>query len=374
MLPEGWPKSIAYVKHSPMQNSSVSLAEYKKLLQEYFPANPWIYWSDMLVTAVVGYGSFVLTERFAPFSAAYLLLFTVSVFALYRGMLFIHELTHRERSDLPGFSIAWNLIFGVPFLFPSFMYRGVHIDHHKRNSYGTDEDGEYLALGASPFWKTVAYVAQSFYLPFLIVLRFGLLAPLSLLHPRLRQLVVTRTSALAIRTDVPRRVPVGEDWRNWQVLEVLCFLYVWGMAWLFASGTLGLATALHIYAAMISMFLVNSLRTVVAHRYLNRSAGELSFQDQLLDSVNIEGNPIVAELVAPVGLRYHALHHLFATLPYHNLGHAHRKLRAHLPADSFYHLTAEPSFWAALTTHWRNTRKHSSVGTTGPELVEHTGT
>ncbi|MGE3260293.1 MAG: fatty acid desaturase [Bacteriovoracia bacterium] len=344
-----------------MQNGAVSLAEYKKLLQEYFPANPWIYWSDLLCTAIVGYGSFVVTERFPAFSAPYLLFFTISVFALYRGMLFIHELTHRERSDLPGFSIAWNLIFGVPFLFPSFMYRGVHIDHHKKNSYGTDEDGEYLPLGAHPFWKTVLYLAQSVYLPVLIVLRFGLLTPLSLLHPKLRHLVVTRTSALAIRADVPRKAPQGVDLRNWHVLEALCFVYVWGMVYLFASGILGLSTLEHMYAAMLCMFLVNSLRTIVAHRYLNRSAAELSFQDQLLDSVNIEGNPIIAELVAPVGLRYHALHHLFATLPYHNLGHAHRRLRAHLPADSFYHLTSEPSFFHALATHWRNTKKHSAV-------------
>lgn len=344
-----------------MQKGSLSLAEYKKLLQEYFPANPWIYWSDLVCTAIVGYGSFVVTERFAPLSPAWLLFFTISVFALYRGMLFIHELTHRERSDLPGFSIAWNLIFGIPSLFPSFMYRGVHIDHHKRNSYSTDEDGEYLPLGASPFWKTLAYLAQSFYLPALIVLRFAILAPLSILHPKLRHLVVTRTSALAIRTDVPRKVPSGIDWRNWHVLEALCCFYVWGMVYLFASGTLGIATLEHMYAVIVCMFFVNSIRTIVAHRYLNRSAEELPFQDQVLDSVNIEGNAIIAELVAPVGLRYHGLHHLFATIPYHNLGHAHRKLKAHLPADSFYHATIEPSLLAALATHWRNTRKHGEL-------------
>jgi fatty acid desaturase len=44
-----------------------------------------------------------------------------------------------------------------------------------------------------------------------------------------------------------------------------------------------------------------------------------------------------AELWAPLGMRYHALHHLFPTLPFHNLGLAYRRLVAALPADSFYH-------------------------------------
>jgi fatty acid desaturase len=37
-----------------------------------------------------------------------------------------------------------------------------------------------------------------------------------------------------------------------------------------------------------------------------------------------------------VGLRYHALHHLLPSLPYHSLGTAHRRLAAHLGAGSTY--------------------------------------
>lgn len=344
------------------KGKNLQLAEVKKLLDDCFPVNPWIYWADLLFSASLGYGALVLTEFLPLFSIAQIACFFVSVFAIYRSVLFIHELTHQERKALPGFSIAWNLLVGVPTLFPSFMYRGVHIDHHKRNSYSTDEDGEYLPLGANPFWKTAAYIGQSFFLPVLVVIRYGLLGPLSLVHPSLRRIVMQRASSLAIRFDTARKLPTGQDLTRWYVLEFLCFAYLLVLTYLFVSGFFGLYTLIHLYLAMVTMFLFNSVRTVVAHRYRNRDGNAISFEEQLLDSVNIEGNPIVAELLAPVGLRYHALHHLFPTLPYHNLGIAHRRLREKLPADSFYHLTVEPSFLSAIHTHWRNTQRTATVG------------
>lgn len=339
------------------QSSQLPLAEMKRLLEDCFAPNPWIYWADFLFSCALGYGSLAAAANLPAFSATQALAFVVAVFALYRAVLFTHELTHQDRSQLPGFSVAYNLLAGIPFLVPSFMYRGVHIDHHKKNSYATEEDGEYLPLGASPLWKSVAYVSQSFILPVLLVARFGLIAPLSFLHPRLREFVMKRLSAMAIRTDTPRKIPgPGLDLRNWHILEALSCFYVWGMAYLFYTGTLAPSALLLIYLVVVTAFLVNSLRTVVAHRYRNASGQPLSFQAQLLDSVNIEGNPVIAELVAPVGLRYHALHHLFAGMPYHHLGVAHRRLKAWLPADSAYHQTNEPSLWSAFRTLWRNTR------------------
>ena len=54
----------------------------------------------------------------------------VSVLALYRGVSFIHELTHLRSGAIPGFFWGWNLVIGVPLLVPSFMYAGVHQLHH----------------------------------------------------------------------------------------------------------------------------------------------------------------------------------------------------------------------------------------------------
>jgi fatty acid desaturase len=54
-----------------------------------------------------------------------------------------------------------------------------------------------------------------------------------------------------------------------------------------------------------------------------------------------------------VGLRYHALHHVFPTMPYHALPEAHRRLMSHLPADSPYRRTEEGTLLGALRGLWR---------------------
>jgi fatty acid desaturase len=69
---------------------------------------------------------------------------------------------------------------------------------------------------------------------------------------------------------------------------------------------------------------------------------------QLVDSVNLRGVPGITALLAPVGLRYHALHHLLPALPYHSLGRVHRRLLAELPPDSPYRTTEERGLAGAL--------------------------
>jgi len=89
-----------------------------------------------------------------------------------------------------------------------------------------------------------------------------------------------------------------------------------------------------------------------AHRF--RGAGdESTFVEQLLDSVNIDSRLPWDIIVAPVGLRYHATHHLFPGIPYHNLPAAHRRLMEQLPADSLYRRCNEPSLFAAITKLWQ---------------------
>jgi hypothetical protein len=91
--------------------------------------------------------------------------------------------------------------------------------------------------------------------------------------------------------------------------------------------------------------------------------------DQLFDSVNLKGMPLVTELFFPLNLRYHALHHLFPSLPYHSLAAAHRRLMAELPEDSPYRNTVYPGFWSVVRDVVRNARRVSQLRQAGRPSV-----
>jgi fatty acid desaturase len=104
------------------------------------------------------------------------------------------------------------------------------------------------------------------------------------------------------------------------------------------------------YGVMACITLANTLRTLGAHRY--RSEGSpMDLESQLLDSIDTPGNFWTA-IWAPVGLRFHALHHFFPSMPYHNLPIAHRRLVASLPPDSAYCRSISYSLWDSLKTLW----------------------
>jgi fatty acid desaturase len=64
-------------------------------------------------------------------------------------------------------------------------------------------------------------------------------------------------------------------------------------------------------------------------------------------------------LINPVGLRFHSTHHLFPSMPYHNIRAAHKRLMDQLPADSLYRLTVARSVWSVIGNVWRQAAEHN---------------
>lgn len=292
-----------------------------------------IYWSDFLGSSALGYAA-VAGAIFAPTTPLALLSGVAAVLLLYRALLFIHEITHLNHAHLPGFRLAWNALLGVPVMLPSFMYEGIHIIHHTRTRYGTVEDPEYLPLALMKPWSLPLFLAVSVLMPVGLLLRFGVLGPLSMLSPTLRRFVVARFSGLQMNPSYERRPPEGAFARQWFWQELGASLVAIALIVTVATGVLPLRAFL-IYLAVISgVAVLNQVRTLVAHLWENE--GEpLTVTAQYLDSTNVPDG-ILPWLWAPVGLRYHALHHLLPSLPYHALAEAHRRITAALGKDSTY--------------------------------------
>jgi fatty acid desaturase len=125
------------------QNRQFPLDEARELVKGLNAPNPRIYWTDFLFSITLGWTAFILALRSPPFSTWQVVFTLVSTLALYRAVIFTHELAHLRRTTFRWFRLIWNVTCGFPLMVPSFMYGGVHNDHHKRNVYGTREDGEY---------------------------------------------------------------------------------------------------------------------------------------------------------------------------------------------------------------------------------------
>jgi fatty acid desaturase len=322
---------------------------------DWFKASPAIYWSDFLVSAIAGWTAFVFAIVSTGWSRA--ALFVIAALALYRAVLFIHEITHRVQRDVPAFTFAWNALVGVPLLVPSFLYEGVHTDHHRQRTYGTESDPEYLPFGRRSPVLIAGYVIGSLFAPLLFAVRFALLAPLSWVVPPLRRFVKQHGSALVINHLYVRQAPILLGGR---VQEIAAWALCWTAALLFWSGRLPAAVLIAWSGMSAVVSGINAARTLAAHRYDHdeHASAELSMNEQLLDSctiATIRRPPITIRianagraLVAPVGLRYHALHHWIPSLPYHNLGRAHRLLVSVLAADAPYGATIERGFTPAI--------------------------
>ena len=331
------------------------IRQLRRALDDLLVPKPAFYWSDFLASITCFYAGFAASAALPLNNPLKLIGAVVAVLSLYRAVVFIHELAHLSPGRVPGFHVAWNLLCGIPLLVPSFLY-GSHRDHHARRAYGTAKDGEYRPWGCPGNRFGIVMFASSSFLGLPAgALRFGILGPLSWFHPRFREWVAINASSLVVGLHYHRDPPSRQEARGWRFQEAGVFTYVLAVAAAVVTGLISPKLLMQLYLTSAAGLLLNSLRTLAAHRY--RSFGDpMTATEQLLDSLNYPRRSWLIPLWAPVGLRFHAIHHLFPGIPYHNLAAAHDRVMGMLPEGSPYHRAAGYGLAASLVELWRSAR------------------
>jgi fatty acid desaturase len=312
-------------------SSAADIVRAHRLVRDLFTPAPWRYWLELALTGTAAWAALLLAAAAdRPLVIAFAAVVAVPLW--YRAAGMAHELTHQSRRDLPGFHLAWNLAVGVAWLLPSVMYEGAHHDHHRKTTYGTRDDPEYLPLAGRP-WAVARYLAFAFVAGPALLARFLVLAPVSWAVPPLRRFLIRTGSTYVINLAYARRMSPAER-RALVAWECAVLLAWWPPVALTLAGELPWRWLAVWYGVYTGVLLVNRVRMLSAHHFA--LDGPTDHLGQFRDSLDTPAG-WWAELWAPLGFRYHALHHLFPKLPFHNMSAAYRRLTAGLPPESFYH-------------------------------------
>jgi fatty acid desaturase len=312
---------------------------------DFFRVSPARYWTDFLVSLTAAYLAATVYLVSPLGSWQQCLAFPIAAFWLYRLGSLIHEVCHLGQHEMRAFKVAWNLLAGVMTLTPSPFFTRHHRDHHSQRLYGTPEDPEYMAnvMESGNPVSIARYAAFVAVFPALVFLRF-LLAPLTFLHPSLREWTLRHASSLTFNRRY-ERTPTESDRRAIMAVEALCFVRAAMIPLLIALGLTPWSRIPLLYALALATVLLNQLRLLADH-HLDSDGDQLDMASHIMDSCNYTRNDPLTLLFFPFSIRYHALHHLFPSLPYHNLKRAHAHLVASLPADSPYLTLDRPGWWS----------------------------
>lgn len=333
-------------------SAAVTMDTVRNLVEDLREAKPAVYFSDLLLSALTGWAFFALAMKEGNPGVRGVAFF-VSGLLLYRAVAFIHELFHQQ--NMKGFRILWHAVVGVPLLIPFLLYVPIHQGHHNSKTYGTKDDGEYEQFLGRSKMMSFHLLLLNLVLPFALILRFGVLTPLSTFLPVVRRDIIPNFIHMALR--MPFRAPeIKESMRRESyVVEAFCALFTWGLLAMCFTGHW--RAVLYWYALVFLIGTWNTVRSLAStHLYVEQAQGR-GVGGQLLDSLNIHGGGLLTDLLCPVGLRFHALHHVAPYLPYHALPQAHRRLMDQLPVGSDYHQVTVPNLWQG----WLRLRAATSV-------------
>ncbi len=330
------------------QTSSLGLAKYLSHIREHFFApNPYLFYTDFTLSALAGDFCLFRAIETPGWIASRLLWIFISALCMFRATVFLHEAYHLGK-HLRGFVWWYNLLHGFTHKLPFYCYTP-HRYHHLPETYGTINDPEYEALSTKPLWYSlfVAPCGVMAILPVFMLVRWGIMpAILPFIGTKARDAIYARASTLAMNPSYVRPVPSVSERRAWYGEDMGCLIYSVAWGWLIYVKLLPWQSVGIWYAVFYLVAVLNYYRVLISHRYFTE-LNATTHKQQVLDSGTLLWSPLNSWLY-PVGLRYHALHHMFPQIPYHHMGEAHKWLMLTLPPDHPYRLTVSKGYFIAL--------------------------
>jgi len=312
---------------------------------DYFKVKAYRYWIDFLVSLACAYTASTVFLLAQLGSLLQIITFPIAVFWLYRLGSLVHEVCHLGQHEMRGFKATWNLLVGVMTFTPSPFFTRHHRDHHSQRFYGTSQDPEYVAnvLESGSLRSAMVYALHVALFPIMVFLRF-LLVPATYLHPRLRTFVLERASSLTLNFQYRRKLN-AYDRRSIAIMEWLCFVRAALIPLTVMLDVAPLSRIPLLYLLGLTTLILNQMRQLADHHF-EGDGSPADVESHVRDSCNFTGNDLLTRLFFPFSIRYHALHHLFPSLPYHNLKSAHNYLDSVLPALSPYHELDQKGWWS----------------------------
>ncbi len=321
-------------------------ATIRRSPDDFFKPKAYRYWLDFLCSIVPAYGISAIFLSAPLGSWQQWLSYPIAVFFLYRLGSLVHEVCHLKQGEMNSFKLAWNLLAGVIIFSPSPFFTRHHRDHHSPHYFGTKEDPEYFLsmYNQGQMLESLKLIGKMLVTPILVFLRF-LLVPLIWMFHGLREWTLVHASflSMALNPQYERKLnPI--DRRNIAIFEWLCWARATQILVVMFLGITDWTRLPLLYSLGLGVLCMNTLRLAGDH-HGHSNGHEVSLSDHILDSCNYTGRDLMTALLFPFSIRYHALHHIFPTLPYHNLAAAHRYLIREVDSASPYRELDKQGWW-----------------------------